>query len=91
MLVLSMALPKPMLIRLPPALSSIAAAWPKNISAPMIPTEMQALLGDMDKYTAAAEVVKEKSGGNTYMVASNGDFQNLFLPTAHSPGLLITP
>ncbi len=40
------------------------------------PTEIQALLSDMDKYAAAAAVVKEKSGGNTYMVASSGDFQN---------------
>jgi hypothetical protein len=49
------------------------------------PTEMQAILGDMDKYTAAAAVVKEKSGGNTYMVASNGDFQNLFFANRTQP------
>jgi multiple sugar transport system substrate-binding protein len=49
------------------------------------PTEIQALLNDMDKYTAAAEVVKTKSGGNTYMVASNGDFQNLFFANRAQP------
>ena len=37
------------------------------------PAEMQALLADMDKYIAAAEVVKEKSRGNTFMVASSGE------------------
>ena len=40
---------------------------------------------DMDAYTAAAEVVKEKSGGNTYMVASNGDFMNLFYANREQP------
>ncbi len=49
------------------------------------PTEMQAILSDMDAYTAAAEVVKEKSGGNTYMVASNGDFMNLFYANREQP------
>jgi multiple sugar transport system substrate-binding protein len=49
------------------------------------PTEIQALLSDMDKYIAAAEVVKTKSGGNTYMVASNGDFQNLFYANRAQP------
>ena len=49
------------------------------------PTEIQALLSDMDKYAAAAAVVKEKSGGNTYMVASNGDFMNLFYANREKP------
>jgi len=49
------------------------------------PTEIQALLSDMDKYTAAAAVVKEKSAGNTYMVASSGDFQNLFFANREQP------
>ncbi len=49
------------------------------------PTEIQALLSDMDKYAAAAAVVKEKSGGNTYMVASSGDFQNLFFANRAQP------
>src|SRR5574340_756324 len=49
------------------------------------PVEMQKILGDMDKYTAAAAVVKEKSGGNTYMVASNGDFMNLFYANREQP------
>jgi multiple sugar transport system substrate-binding protein len=49
------------------------------------PVEMQKILGDMDKYVAAAAVVKEKSGGNTYMVASNGDFMNLFYANRKDP------
>jgi len=49
------------------------------------PAEMQAILSDMDKYAAAAEVVKEKSDGNTYMVASNGDFMNLFYANREQP------
>jgi multiple sugar transport system substrate-binding protein len=49
------------------------------------PTEMQEILKDMDAYTAAAEVVKTKSDGNTYMVSSNGDFQNLFYANREQP------
>jgi len=49
------------------------------------PTEMQEILKDMDAYTAAAEVVKTKSNGDTYMVASNGDFQNLFFANRAQP------
>jgi multiple sugar transport system substrate-binding protein len=49
------------------------------------PVKMQEILGDMDKYAAAAEVVKQKSNGNTYMVASNGDFQNLFFANRAKP------
>ena len=49
------------------------------------PVEIQALLSDFDKYIAAAEIVKEKSDGNTYMVASNGDFQNLFFANREQP------
>jgi len=49
------------------------------------PVAIQELLSDFDKYIAAAEVVKEKSGGNTYMVASNGDFQNLFFANREQP------
>jgi len=49
------------------------------------PVEIQKILGDMDKYIAAAEVVKTKSGGNTFMVASNGDFMNLFYANRAQP------
>lgn len=52
------------------------------------PTQMQVILGDMDKYTAAAEVVKTKSGGDTYMVASNGDFTNLFYANRAQPWIV---
>ena len=49
------------------------------------PAEIQALLSDFDKFTEAAAVVKEKSGGDTYMVASSGDFQNPFFATREQP------
>jgi len=49
------------------------------------PAQIQELLSDMDKYIAAAQVVKEKSGGDTYMVASNGDFMNLFYANREQP------
>ncbi|MCO6452752.1 MAG: extracellular solute-binding protein [Caldilineales bacterium] len=49
------------------------------------PAEIQELLSDMDKFAAAAAVVKEKSGGDTYMVASSGDFQNPFYANREQP------
>ncbi len=49
------------------------------------PAEIQKILGDMDKYTAAAEVVKTKSGGSTFMVASPGDFMSLFYANRAQP------
>jgi len=52
------------------------------------PAAIQELLGDMDKYIAAAAVVKEKSAGNTYMVASNGDFMNLFYANREQPWIV---
>lgn len=52
------------------------------------PVEIQALLADMDKFTAAAAIVKEMSGGNTYMVASNGDFQNPYFANRAQPWIV---
>lgn len=52
------------------------------------PDEVQALLSDMDKFIAAAAVVKEKSGGDTYMVASSGDFQNPFFANREQPWIV---
>ncbi len=52
------------------------------------PAKIQELLSDMDKFTEAAAVVKEKSGGDTYMVASNGDFQNLFFANRTDPWIV---
>ncbi len=49
------------------------------------PAEVQELLSDFDKFTEAAAVVKEKSGGNTYMVGSSGDFQNPFFANRADP------
>ncbi|RME98907.1 MAG: carbohydrate ABC transporter substrate-binding protein [Chloroflexi bacterium] len=52
------------------------------------PAEIQALLSDMDKFTQAAAVIKEKSGGNTYMVGSSGDFQNPFFANRAQPWIV---
>ena len=49
------------------------------------PAAIQALMSDMTKFEAAAKTVKEKSNGNTYMVGSTGDFQNLFFANRKSP------
>jgi multiple sugar transport system substrate-binding protein len=49
------------------------------------PDEVQALVSDMDKYEQAAKTIKEKSNGNTYMVASVGDFANLFFANREQP------
>jgi hypothetical protein len=52
------------------------------------PVKIQELLIDMDKNTAAAEVINTKSGGSTFMVASNGDFQNLFFANRAKPWIV---
>ncbi len=52
------------------------------------PEQIQALLADFDKFTEAAAIVKEKSGGNTYMVASSGDFQNPFFANREQPWIV---
>jgi multiple sugar transport system substrate-binding protein len=52
------------------------------------PAEMQALLSDFDKFAEAAAVVKEKSGGDTYMVASSGDFQSPFFANRAQPWIV---
>ena len=49
------------------------------------PVEIQALLADMDKYAEAAAIIKEKSGGDTYIVASTGDFQNPYFANRETP------
>jgi len=49
------------------------------------PAAIQELVSDMTKFEAAAKVVKEKSKGNTYMVCSTGDFQNLFFANRKQP------
>lgn len=52
------------------------------------PEEVQALLSDIDKFIEAAAVIKEKSGGDTYMVASSGDFQNPFFANRAQPWIV---
>lgn len=52
------------------------------------PEEVQALLSDLDKFTEAAAVVKEKSGGDTYMVGSSLDFQNPFYANREQPWIV---
>ncbi|HHT98239.1 MAG TPA: carbohydrate ABC transporter substrate-binding protein, partial [Clostridiales bacterium] len=49
------------------------------------PVEIQNLMSDMDKFEAMAQVVKEKSGGDTYMVSSSGDFMQLFYANRENP------
>ena len=49
------------------------------------PVEMQALLSDLDKFIEAAEVIKEKSGGDTYMVGTSGAFENPFYANRAQP------
>jgi multiple sugar transport system substrate-binding protein len=52
------------------------------------PVEIQALLSDLDKFTEAAAVIKEKSDGDTYIVASSGDFQNPFFANREQPWIV---
>ncbi len=49
------------------------------------PAAIQEIVSSMEKFEAAAKVVKEKSKGNTYMVGSTGDFQNLFFANRKQP------
>ncbi len=49
------------------------------------PEKIQALVSNMANFEAAAKVIKEKSKGNTYMVGSTGDFQQLFFANRTSP------
>ncbi|CCC57800.1 ABC transporter substrate-binding protein [Caloramator australicus] len=49
------------------------------------PEKIQELVSDMKKFEEAAKIVKEKSKGNTYMVASVGDFTNLFFANREKP------
>jgi len=49
------------------------------------PAEIQALLSDMDKFTEAAAIIKEKSGGNTYIVASNSEFAQPYFANRAEP------
>ena len=52
------------------------------------PAKMQEIVSDMKKFEEAAKVVKEKSNGNTYMVASTGDFTNLFFANREKPWVI---
>lgn len=49
------------------------------------PAKIQELVSDMTKFEAAAKTVKEKSNGATYMVASTGDFANLYFANRQKP------
>ena len=49
------------------------------------PVEIQKLLSDMDKFQQAAETVKQKSNGNTYMVCSTGDFTSPIYANRQQP------
>jgi hypothetical protein len=52
------------------------------------PAEIQAMMSDFDKFVEMAAVVKEKSGGDTYMVGSSGDFQNPFFANRAQPWIV---
>ncbi|MGB7874217.1 MAG: extracellular solute-binding protein [Anaerolineales bacterium] len=52
------------------------------------PAEIQAMMSDLDKFVEMAAVVKEKSGGDTYMVGSSGDFQNPFFANRAQPWIV---
>jgi hypothetical protein len=52
------------------------------------PAEIQALMSDFDKFVEMAAVVKEKSGGDTFMVGSSGDFQNPFFANRAQPWIV---
>lgn len=49
------------------------------------PEQMQNILSDMTKFTEAAKVVHDKSGGNTYMVGSPMDFAKIYYPNRQQP------
>ncbi len=49
------------------------------------PAEIQELLSDMDKFIEAAAIIKEKSGGDTYIVASNAEFKEPFFANREQP------
>ncbi len=49
------------------------------------PAEIQALMADMDKFTDMAAVVKEKSGGKTFMVSSVQEFRNTYFSNRTDP------
>jgi len=49
------------------------------------PAEIQELMSDMDKFAEAAAVIKEASGGDTYIVASNAEFAQPFFANREQP------
>ena len=49
------------------------------------PTEVQALMADMDKFTEMAATIKEKSGGKTFVVASVDEFRNSYFSNRTDP------
>jgi ABC-type glycerol-3-phosphate transport system substrate-binding protein len=49
------------------------------------PVKVQAIVSDMSKFEEAAKIIKEKSNGNTYIVGSTGDFQQLFFANRTNP------
>ena len=52
------------------------------------PVEIQALLSDMDKFTEAAAIIKEKSDGQTFIVGSSSEFQNPFFANRAQPWIV---
>ena len=52
------------------------------------PEVIQALVADMDKFVNTAELVAQKSGGNTYMIASSFDMAILFYANRNQPWIV---
>ena len=49
------------------------------------PVEMQKILSNMDNFKKAAQIVHDKSDGDTYMIASALEFENLYYANRKSP------
>ncbi len=52
------------------------------------PDKIQAMMSDIQGYTKMAETIKEKSGGNTYIVSSTGDFKKGFTSGRTQPWIV---
>jgi maltose-binding protein MalE len=49
------------------------------------PVQVQAMVSDMNKFKDVAKKIKDASSGDTYMVASTGDFANLYFANRMKP------
>lgn len=49
------------------------------------PAKVQAMVSSMPKFLDVAKTIKEKSNGNTYMIASTGDLNNSYFSNRQKP------